>query len=289
VDRRTVGYLLALGSAAAGAVRYNLAVFSEPYGFEFVPFLAYSLAIGVLCCTVHVIARDGLKGFVPLRGRWHHAVLYGVLMGWSTLSHFLALRFLNETMVVSLSQSGILMTIALAVWLLGERFTVTEWIATAIICTGVLFFRPWEAVRLQGLAILLSGAVCGALASVGAKRWVAGTPPRVLMLWRNIVALALVGTYTVLLEDAPVITPVTAVACVATGILGPYLHGLFFLKALERIDVAKASLTGRVQPAIVFLLSWLLLSRLPSANEMWSAAIIVLGTVWLVAARPKNA
>ncbi|MHC4550092.1 MAG: DMT family transporter [Planctomycetota bacterium] len=284
---RTLGYLLAFGSAAAGAMRYNLAVFARPRGFDYVPFLFYALAVGVACSAVHVVARDGFRGFVPLRGRWRQALLYGLLMAWGTLSHFLALEYMNETVMSSLAQTSILFTIALAVWLLGERFTFKEWIATGVICAGIFFFRPWDVDNLKGFAILMGGVLGAALATIGAKRWVEGVPPRVLMLWRNVVALAVVGTYTLLHYERPRITWETGLACVATGIVGPYLHGLFFLQALERIDAAKASLMNRVQPAIVFLLSWLLLDRLPGAREGWSALLLVVGTMGLVIARRR--
>ena len=283
----TAGYLLALASAAAGAVRYNLAVFANPRGFEYVPFLAYALAVGVVCSTIHVFARDGLRGLVAMRGRWLQGLLYGLLMAAGTLSHFVALEYLNETVVASLSQTSILLTIALAVWLLGERFTGMEWVGAGIICVGVFLFRPWEIHNLRGFLILMAGVLGGSLATIGAKRWVQGVPPRVLMLWRNTVALAVVGTYTLLHYERPTITLATGAACVATGIMGPYLHGLFFLQALERIDAAKASLMNRVQPAIVFLLSWWLLDRLPGVAERWSALLLVLGCGALALSRPK--
>jgi drug/metabolite transporter (DMT)-like permease len=287
LDRQSLGYLLAFLSAAAGAVRYNLAIFADERGFEFVPFLACALAVGLLCSTAHVSLRDGAKGFLPLRGRWHFALLYGLLMGWSALSHFLALRFLNEVVMTSLYQTVVLVTIALAVWLLGERFTRTEWIATAVICAGIFLFRPWELGNLRGMLLILSGILSAAFANIGAKRWVQGTPPRVLMVWRNAIALLMVGTYVFFLPT-PTPTLPAILACVAAGIVGPYLHGLFFLQALERIDAAKAVLTGRIQPVIVFLLSWILLDRLPKGNEIASAALLVAGTLWLAAARQRG-
>ena len=76
-------------------------------------------------------------------------------------------------------------------------------------------------------------------------------------------------------------------AGVATGVFGPYLHGLLFLQALERIDAAKAALMNRVQPAIVFVLSWLLLSRLPETDEIYSAAFLVVGCGWLAMSRSR--
>ena len=228
--------------------------------------------------------RDGGRGFVPLAGRWKQALLYGVLMGWGTLAHFLALEDLNEVAVTGLSQTSILLTVALAVWLLGERFTLVEWAATAVIFAGVFLFRPWEAVRLKGFLILMSGVLAGAFSTIGAKRWVAGVPPRVLMVWRNAVALVLVGTWAAF-GERPVLTLPAILACAAAGVMGPWLHGLFFLQALERIDASKASLMNRVQPAIVFLISWLALARIPSAADTGSAALLVAGTVWLAAAR----
>jgi drug/metabolite transporter (DMT)-like permease len=288
LSRTSVGFLLAFGSAATGAVRYNFAVYARKLGFEYVPFLFFMLVVGVACCAIHVMVRDGTRGFVPLRGKWRHALLYGVLMAWGTLSHFVALEHLNETVMSSLAQTSILLTIALAVWLLGERFTWKEGLATLVICAGIFLFRPWDVDNLKGFVILMGGVLGTSLATVGAKRWVVGVPPRVMMVWRNTVALVVVGGWW-LLHYAPVqITWKTALACVAAGVFGPYLHGLFFLQALERIDAAKASLTSRVQPVIVFLVSWTFLARVPELRDGVSAALLVIGTMGLVLAHRKR-
>ena len=103
----------------------------------------------------------------------------------------------------------------------------------------------------------------GAFATIVAKKGVSTIPPRVLMLWRNGVALIVVGTYTLILYPVPEITSGLLAVALGIGILGPYLHGLFFLQSLERIDAAKASLMNRVQPALVFGLSWLVLRKVP--------------------------
>jgi len=287
VSRESIGYGLAFASAVAGAARYNLAVFADLRGLEYAPFLALSLAVGLACSLVHVLVRDGPAGLWPGR-RTLAALVYGALMAWSTLCHFLALRYLNETVMASLSQTSVLLTIALAVWLLGERFTRQQWIATFVICAGVFAFRPWDTANLHGFLIVMSGVVGNALATVGAKRWVVGTPPRVLMVWRNAVALVVVTAYA-LTQEPPELTPATVAACVSAGVLGPYLHGLFFLQALERIDAAKASLTNRMQPAIVFVISWALLARSPDGKQLASAILLVAGVIWLATATGRSA
>ena len=75
-------------------------------------------------------------------------------------------------------------------------------------------------------------------------------------------------------------------ACIAAGILGPYLHGLFFLQALERVDAAKAALMSRIAPVIVFLVSWTLLNRVPELEDTLGAGVLLVGVLWLAAVRP---
>ena len=289
-DTRSLGYLLALISAATGAVRFNLAVYAGLQGFDYVVFLAYALGVGVIASFVHVLYCDGPRGFLPLKGKTRYALLYGVLMSWSSLSHFLALYYMNETLMSSVAQSSILITIALAVWLLGERFTIREWIGAGIIVTAVLHYKPWSGTvpHQTGFLIVMSGVVSGSLATVGAKRWVQDVPPRVMMAWRNVVALIVVCGYALLtgrLADPPAFTPGIALAAVVTGIMGPYLHGLTFLMALEHVGAAKAALMSRVQPVIIFVLSWLFLDSKPGEDDMISAAMFIVGALWLVAAR----
>ena len=106
-----LGYLLAFASAATGAVRFNVAVYArDEYGVPYEWLLALALVVGVLLTGGHVLIRDGVRGLMPLYGRWLQALLYGVLMAWSSLSHFVALYYLNETVMTSLSQTGLLIT-----------------------------------------------------------------------------------------------------------------------------------------------------------------------------------
>jgi drug/metabolite transporter (DMT)-like permease len=109
-----------------------------------------------------------------------------------------------------------------------------------------------------------------------------------MMVWRNTVALAVVGVWWRSHQVPLVVTWKAALACLAAGVFGPYLHGLFFLQALERIDAAKASLTSRVQPVIVFLVSWTFLARVPELRDGVSAALLVIGTMGLVLAHRKR-
>ncbi len=90
-----MGYLLALGSAATGAVRFNLAVYAKSHGFTLVWFLFGALIVGILCSGAHVIVKDGFGSSGTFRGKRTHALLYGLLMAWSSLSHFLALEHRN--------------------------------------------------------------------------------------------------------------------------------------------------------------------------------------------------
>ena len=287
-DPRTVGYVLAVGSAATGAVRFNLAVYARGHGFTLVWFLFGALIVGILCSGTHVIVKDGLNGFGTFRGKRTHALLYGLLMAWSSLSHFLALDYINEVVMSSLAQTSILVTIGLAVWLLGERFTAAEWAAAAVICFGMFAFRPWSGdLRTTGFLMVMSGVVAGSFATIGAKRWVVGIPPQVLMVWRNVVAFVVVGIYILVRGTAlPEVTFWTLTACVAAGILGPYLHGLFFLQALQRVDAAKAALMGRIAPVVVFFVSWAFLSRVPELGDTLGAAVLLAGVLWLAAVRP---
>ena len=287
-DPRTVGYLLAAGSAATGAVRFNLAVYARSHGFTLVWFLFGALIVGIFCSGIHVVRKDGLSGSGTFQGKRAHALLYGLLMAWSSLSHFLALDYINEVVMSSLAQTSILVTIGLAVWLLGERFTAAEWAAAGVICAGIFVFRPWAGdLRTTGFLIVMSGVLAGAFATIGAKRWVVGTPPRVLMVWRNVVAFVVVGIY-ILARGTPLpeVTFWTLMACIAAGILGPYLHGLFFLQALERVDAAKAALMSRIAPVIVFLVSWTLLNRVPELEDTLGAGVLLVGVLWLAAVRP---
>ena len=124
MSRRALGYWLAFTSAAAGAVRYNVAVYgNHGYGVRYESLLALAFVVGVILSGAHVVIHDGVGGFDPLHGRWKQALLYGLLMSWSSLSHFIALNTINETVMSSLTQTSILFTIFLSVWLLGERFT----------------------------------------------------------------------------------------------------------------------------------------------------------------------
>jgi drug/metabolite transporter (DMT)-like permease len=107
-----------------------------------------ALVSPLLFVAVRLVAATALLGLVlavrrqslaPLRDRWHHLALAGVLLNGITLSAFHVGMVTENAAVIALTQTLSPLLIAVsAVPLLGERLAPRQWLGLALGAVGVL-------------------------------------------------------------------------------------------------------------------------------------------------------
>jgi drug/metabolite transporter (DMT)-like permease len=197
---------------------------------------------------------------------------------------------MDPTVVAFVSRVETLVAILLGVWFFGERFTRKEALGAVFVMAGVVALRYAGGIAVErGFWIILLASVGFGVAEALAKKTVSIVDPYIFALVRNMflgsmcfaIALARPGGLQVPQET------LGWLAVVGIGVSGPFLGRVHFLRALQIIHISKTALVSQSQPIFVALVSFFVLSTIPSQREWIGGVIIILGCVLLIAGRGR--
>lgn len=246
------------------------------------------VAAAALLALVLVVRR---QSWAPLRGRWHHLALAGVLVNGVTLSAFHVGMVTENAGVMALMQALSPMMIAVsAVPLLGERLRAGQWVGLILGAAGVaLVVAPralagptgWGAIGLGfvGAASLAAGTLY--FGRVG--RGVPLVPATAVQLGgAAVVTVAL----TMAFERPHAVWALPAVASVAWNVLAVSIGAMaLYYYMLGHGTAGRVAANFYLVPGTVALLGWALLGEHLTPLAVLGFAVASAG-VFLVARRP---
>ena len=228
--------------------------------------------------------------WAPLRGRWHHLALAGVLVNGVTLSAFHVGMVTENAAVMALVQALSPMLIALsAVPLLGERLRRRQWLGLALGAAGVvLVVAPralesagaWGAIRLGfvGVASLAGGTIYFG-------RFCRGVPLLPATAVQLGAAAVLTVTLILLFERPHAVWTFPAVASVVWNVIAVSIGAMaLYYYMLNHGTAGRVAANFYLIPGTVALLGWALLGERLTPLAMLGFAIASAG-VFLVARR----
>jgi drug/metabolite transporter (DMT)-like permease len=249
--------------------------------------------------AVRLVAAAALLGLVlavrrqslaPLRGRWHHLALAGVLLNGITLSAFHVGMVTENVAVMALMQTLSPMLIAVsAVPLLGERLSPRQWLGLTLGAVGVVLVvapralegpAAWGAVRLGfvGAASLAAGTVY--FGRFG--RDVPLVPATAVQLGA---AAILTVALTIVFEHPHAVWTFPAVASVAWNVLAVSVGAMaLYYYMLSHGTAGRVAANFYLIPGTVALLGWALLGESLTLLAALGFAVASVG-VFLVARR----
>jgi drug/metabolite transporter (DMT)-like permease len=252
---------------------------------------ALIMSIGAIAVAVWITARRNWSEGRTLRGTgWKWSIGLSALFLLVILASLFAIRMMDPTVVAFVSRVETLVAILLGVWFFGERFTRVEAVGAVFVVGGVVALRYAGGIAVErGFWIILTASIGFGVAEALAKKTVSIVDPYIFALVRNIflgvtcfaAAFALPSGLQVP-EDA-----LGWLAVVGIGVSGPFLGRVHFLRALQIIHISKTALVSQSQPIFVALVSFFVLSTIPSQREWLGGAIIILGCVLLIAGRGR--
>jgi drug/metabolite transporter (DMT)-like permease len=226
----------------------------------------------------------------PLRGRWHHLALAGVLVNGITLSAFHVGMVTENVAVMALMQTLSPMLIAVsAVPLLGERLSPRQWLGLTLGAVGVVLVvapralegpAAWGAVRLGfvGAASLAAGTVY--FGRFG--RDVPLVPATAVQLGA---AAILTVALTIVFEHPHAVWTFPAVASVAWNVLAVSVGAMaLYYYMLSHGTAGRVAANFYLIPGTVALLGWALLGESLTLLAALGFAVASVG-VFLVARR----
>lgn len=169
-----------------------------------------ALQLAFMRFGVHLVLSTG-----PMLGRDHSGFLApwsqarvmlvrGALLAVSTVTNFLALSYLDLTVVAAIMFASPLMVCALSVPLLGERVGPWRWSAIAVGFVGVLIVvRPWSADFHWAVILSLTASTALALFSILTRRLAGVAAPRTMQLYAGLVGTLALAPFALVLWDSP--------------------------------------------------------------------------------------
>lgn len=238
--------------------------------------------------TIIILCDAGINGTiketlsVSKRQLGFYALL-GVLFSGSTLCLFTAISYTEPATVSFLSRLELIMTLMMAMIFLRERFTKAELFGLLFVLAGIIVMRYGASVELSQAILLVSiSSVFVGGAEVAIKARIARIRPRSLIFYRGIVMVTifLIAGYMtgqfVLVTDSRLLS-LLAIA----GFCLPYAGRMGYLKAMEKINISRASIIVQSQPFFAGIVTLILIGTHPSLKELSGGVLIVTGVVFI--------
>jgi drug/metabolite transporter (DMT)-like permease len=230
------------------------------------------------------------QSWAPLRGRWHHLALAGVLVNGVTLSAFHVGMVTENAAVMALVQALSPMLIALsAVPLLGERLSRRQWLGLALGAAGVVLVVAPRALESAGAwgAIQLGFVGVAGLAggTIYFGRFGRGVPLVPATAVQLAAAAVLTVALTLLFERPHAVWTFPAVASVAWNVIAVSIGAMaLYYYMLNHGTAGRVAANFYLIPGTVALLGWALLGERLTPLAMLGFVIASAG-IFLVARR----
>ena len=236
--------------------------------------IVFGRALVTLVLSYALVRRAGVPSLGTQRGR---LLLRGVL-GFGGLSgYYIGLARLPLADATTLQNTIPLLTALLAWWWLGERVGRTTAVALACGFAGVVTIaQPGGGLDPLGVAAVLGGALCSAIAYVTIRRLARTEHPLVIVLFFPVVAVPASLPWAIATYVRPQPIDLLLLAAIGTA---TQLGQVFLTLGLAAERAGRASAIGYLQ--VAFAMGWQLLvfGTTPSLTTLLGAALIVAGTL----------
>ncbi|WP_179379474.1 DMT family transporter [Jannaschia marina] len=154
--------------------------------------------------TGPMIGSTDHSGWTAPRAQALTMLLRGALLMLSTVTNFIALRYLDLTVSAAIMFSAPILVCALSVPLLGERVGRWRWGAILLGFVGVLIVvRPWSAEFHWAAIFSLTAATSLALFSILTRRLAGVAAPRTMQLYAGLVGTLVLAPVALWLWETP--------------------------------------------------------------------------------------
>jgi len=282
---RLAPYLfILLWSSSFVTARVGLAVVS-PLLFVAVRLVAATVLLG----AVLAVRRQSLA---PLRGRWHHLALAGMLVNGVTLSAFHVGMVTENAAVMALVQTLSPLLIAIsAVPLLGERLAPGQWLGLVLGAIGVILVVAPRALEGPAAWGAVQLGLVGAASLAGGTLYFGRFGRDVPLLPGTAVQLGAAAVLTVMLtiglERPHAIWTFPAVAAVGWNVLGVSIGAMVLYYYMLRHGTAgRVAANFYLIPGTVAVLGWALLGERLSRPAALGFAVASAGVFLVARGRP---
>ena len=247
-----------------------------------ITFNAYMFFIGMLAVVVDAIVSRKIAVMLRVSKRQlAFLFLVSVLFCAAVFCLNTALAFSEPATISFLSRMELVTTLLLAAIFLKERIRPTEIIGLAIVLAGIIVMRYDASLELSRAVTLITiGSILFGSAEVLIKSRIDWMDYRTFIFYRNLfmsVIFFIVAMFWgkfVWVVDGNLI-----MILIVAGIVLPYLGRLGYLKAMQNIDISRASIIVQSQPFFAAAAALVFLGTFPPMKEIVGGLLIVGGVV----------
>jgi len=246
--------------------------------------------IGTVVLGAAMIPRQRWRRILALdRQAWRWTLAFSVLAFVAIWTYWLGIKLMDPTLASFVNRSETLITIALGVMILGERFSKGESLGVVLAMVGIILMKfTFRGEYSIGFWVVLFSAITFGTAEFVAKIAIRYIDPITLSFLRNLVNSVLFWI-AVGLSD----TSFAGIGSVWWGILiiafaGPILTRPIYLYALKYADLSKVALINQSQPVFVAILAVLTLQQSPAPRELIGGLLVIAGCLVVIISRKKT-
>jgi drug/metabolite transporter (DMT)-like permease len=199
-------------------------------------------------------------------------------------TYFAALKLLDPAIAAFVGRLETFVIIVLGVIIFRERFSRIEIPGSILVIAGIIIIRYSGGFQADtGFWVLVLSVTLFGIAEAVSKKIVTFVDPLVLTFVRNsvlavsfvVIQLSIHGT--VILPDRPVVW----LGVLGAAVFGPVLARVYYLRAIELVEISKVALISQSLPIWVTVLAFIFLDTIPTAREMLGGLVLIAGCLLL--------
>jgi len=277
--------LLSLASAACMGVTYV----ASKYVLKSInpeTFVVFWFAMGAIYSLL-LLTKQGRRKELFQRGNpWKQLMGLGLASAVAIVLFFYAIQLIDPAVVSFYTRADNVFAVLMGVMFLRERFNSFEGVGVAIALVGSLVttYRGGQ-LLLIGLGLCLISSVLEGVTVVLVKLAVRKVSPLVVIFYRSLLASVLALVYGLVSGRMQLPSMNVLLIIMFASLAGSFMANVTFYAALARIDVTRATAIKTMQPFFVLLAAYLAFTTLPTSQQLFGGAIIVLGILFLLHGR----
>jgi drug/metabolite transporter (DMT)-like permease len=287
-NARTVGYLLALGSAAAISATY---IFRKIVSDQVSPatFSIWWYGLAGIYAWILAAVRGEIGQARGLRQGWRSVLVLVLANAAGAILYYTEIDLTNPALVSFFGRLRTIYIVLLGALFFAERLNRREWLGAAVAVGGTMLiaYRGGQVLSTVFVLALIENLLM-AVATIMAKVAVRDIPPIVLTAYRGVLIPVAILPYALLTGQWEPIH-VQTLAIIALGACsGPFLGHVMRYAALARVDAGKAAILYAIQPVFVTVYAGLLFGDVPTAQQLLGGALAIGGVILVFLTRQER-
>ena len=246
-------------------------------------FVALRFTVGAILLLAVCIARGKL---IPPKEYWIWIVITGVVgMAMNMVLVQLATKYLGAGLPAVLDYTQSVFVCILAVFFLGEKFTLRKVIGIVLSIAGLLILTNVEQTgNTWAIGLGIGAAVAWAISSLLIKGKLVGCDTVSYTGWQMAFGAAAMWIYSLVVPQTPIVwAPMGIVAMVYSGIVASALAWLLYNHLLTKMEAGQASIAVMAVPAIGVICGVIFLHEPMTWSIFLGMVILFVGIITVLA------